>query len=99
MTVVLFSPLCQTRLNIESTVEKIQSCCGGGEGLAAAGRTSLTLKQLQDFKTVSELFRTTCFNWHQTEVNIVPTLPLSASNQTLHHGQLSGFRVLFTELQ
>ncbi|XP_072523447.1 legumain-like [Salminus brasiliensis] len=68
-----YDNLIKMKSNIERTVEEVrQLCLAGGYGEYAAARTtSLSLTQLQDFKAVAELFRTTCFNWHESKFEYV----------------------------
>ncbi|KAI4892460.1 hypothetical protein NFI96_012569 [Prochilodus magdalenae] len=63
-----YDDLQKTKSNTERAVEEIcQRCCAGGGEPATAVTTSLDLTHLQDFKTVAEFFRTTCFNWHDSK--------------------------------
>ncbi|KAG9267231.1 legumain-like [Astyanax mexicanus] len=63
-----YENLQKIRSSIERSVEEIRDLSiRAGGGSAAAETMSLSRTQLQDFKTVAELFRTTCFNWHETE--------------------------------
>ncbi|XP_066522344.1 legumain-like [Hoplias malabaricus] len=62
-----YDSLQKTRSDIERTVKEISELCTvGGKDISAAS-LSLSLSQLQDFKTVAEVFRTTCFDWNDTK--------------------------------
>ncbi|XP_037399883.1 legumain-like [Pygocentrus nattereri] len=63
-----YDDLRKTKSNIESAVEEMRKyCSAGGVEHATTATTSLNLNQLQHFKTVAEFFRTTCFNWHESQ--------------------------------